>query len=229
MISRFCGARSRRNSRYGRGLLACCSVNRVDGDPWWAAAHFHLSCADFSGRKKARSTSGDDFHRNVDSTISHLPWATLLSSNQDEWRIVVWSILSSQPEWQTTKELLSLLSVCVSLSVSVSFSLFFVCHQGQICKKANLCLNLYPCVIKYYLSLWNLTVSAVTIFTLTSAVYHQLCGVHFVVMTGGSFANEVDWQGGWEFEIRMYVRGCPRIYKLNKDLTHWNDSLVVQL
>ena len=26
-----------------------------------------------------------------------------------------------------------------------------VCHQGQICKKAETCLNLYPCVIKYYL------------------------------------------------------------------------------
>ena len=26
-----------------------------------------------------------------------------------------------------------------------------VCHQGQICKKDNSCLNLYPCVIKYYL------------------------------------------------------------------------------
>ena len=25
------------------------------------------------------------------------------------------------------------------------------CHQGQICKKADTCLNLYPCVIKYYL------------------------------------------------------------------------------
>ena len=25
-----------------------------------------------------------------------------------------------------------------------------VCHQGQICKKADTCLNLYPCVIKYY-------------------------------------------------------------------------------
>ena len=28
-----------------------------------------------------------------------------------------------------------------------------VCHQGQICEKADLCLNLYPCVIKYYLIL----------------------------------------------------------------------------
>ena len=28
-----------------------------------------------------------------------------------------------------------------------------VCHQGQICKKADTCLNLYPCVIKYYLIL----------------------------------------------------------------------------
>ena len=26
-----------------------------------------------------------------------------------------------------------------------------VCHQGQICKKADLCLNLYTCAIKYYL------------------------------------------------------------------------------
>ena len=26
-----------------------------------------------------------------------------------------------------------------------------VCHQGQICKKADLCLNLYSCAIKYYL------------------------------------------------------------------------------
>ena len=28
-----------------------------------------------------------------------------------------------------------------------------VCHQGQIGKKADTCLNLYPCVIKYYLIL----------------------------------------------------------------------------
>ena len=28
-----------------------------------------------------------------------------------------------------------------------------VCHQGQICEKADLCLNLYPCVIKHYLIL----------------------------------------------------------------------------
>ena len=27
------------------------------------------------------------------------------------------------------------------------------CHQGQICKKADLCLSIYPCVIKYYLIL----------------------------------------------------------------------------
>ena len=25
-----------------------------------------------------------------------------------------------------------------------------VCHQGQICEKADLCLNLYPSVIKHY-------------------------------------------------------------------------------
>ena len=27
-------------------------------------------------------------------------------------------------------------------------------HQRQICKKANLCLNIYPCVIKYYPTLY---------------------------------------------------------------------------
>ena len=47
-----------------------------------------------------------------------------------------------------------LLSVSLSFCLSVSLSLSeccCVCHQGQICKKADLCLNLYPCVIKYYL------------------------------------------------------------------------------
>ena len=51
----------------------------------------------------------------------------------------------------------------LSLSLSISLPQLFVflfeivsvrcrvCHLGQICKKADLCLNLYPCVIKYYL------------------------------------------------------------------------------
>ena len=34
-----------------------------------------------------------------------------------------------------------------------------VCHQGQIWKKADTCLNLYPCVIKYYLILSYLSLS----------------------------------------------------------------------
>ena len=38
-----------------------------------------------------------------------------------------------------------------------------VCHQGQICKKADTCLNLYPCVIKYYLIL-SLRARYVTLF-----------------------------------------------------------------
>ena len=29
--------------------------------------------------------------------------------------------------------------------------LFCVWHRGQICKEAESCLNLYPCVVKYYL------------------------------------------------------------------------------
>jgi len=38
-----------------------------------------------------------------------------------------------------------------------------VCHQGQICEKADLCLNLNPCVIKYYLILSYLISSVVSV------------------------------------------------------------------
>ena len=57
---------------------------------------------------------------------------------------------------------LSFLSVCppdMHLRLWLSLSLVWrieccrVCLQGQICKKADWCLNLYPCVIKYILSL----------------------------------------------------------------------------
>ena len=39
----------------------------------------------------------------------------------------------------------------ISLSLSLALSLSLSLSQGQICKKADTCLNLYPCVIKYYL------------------------------------------------------------------------------
>ena len=44
-----------------------------------------------------------------------------------------------------------------------------VCHQGQICEKADLCLNLYPCVIKYYLILSCLQccISIVSVYSLS--------------------------------------------------------------
>ena len=71
----------------------------------------------------------------------------------------------------SANKVLLCLSLCVSVSLSVSDSVCVcvcktkywplsvslclecccVCHQGQICRKAELFLNLYPCVIKHYL------------------------------------------------------------------------------
>ena len=57
------------------------------------------------------------------------------------------------------------LSVCLSVCPSLSrIECCCVCHQGQICKKADLSLNLYPCVIKY--SLLSVCLSLLFIFSI---------------------------------------------------------------
>ena len=71
------------------------------------------------------------------------------------------------------------LSLSLSLARSVScIECCCVCHQGQICKKAESCVNLYPCVIKYYLM--SLSVSPSVCLSVRLFVCLSLCLSVFV-------------------------------------------------